>query len=76
MGITSKTYAQPFTKDDVLNRDLVIRMLTFEEELTKSEYGQNLYKNPLNKPFISLTVEKALNRRVLSEFGFDTSNDR
>ena len=75
MGITPKT-RKPFTRNDILNRNLVIRMLRFEEELTKSEYGQNLYKNPLNKPFISLTVEKALNRKVLSEFGFDTSDAR
>jgi hypothetical protein len=73
MGITPKKKVG-FTQDDVLNRDLVIKMLKFEEELTKSEYGQNLYKNPLNNPFVSLTVEKALNRKVLSEFGFDTSD--
>jgi hypothetical protein len=52
MGITSKTKHKSFTKEDVLNRELVIKMLKFEEELTKSDYGQNLYKNPLNEPFI------------------------
>lgn len=62
-------------KDDILNKELVIKMLKYEEELTKSEKGQNLYKNILNKPLTSLNVEKTLNRLTLSYFGFNTSDE-
>jgi hypothetical protein len=65
----------PFTQEHVKQRDLVIRMLKFEEETTKSEFGQSLYANHLNNPFVSLTVEKTLNRITLSHFGFSTDDD-
>lgn len=74
MGIGDNKIYTPFTTVNVLDRELVIRMLKYEEQLTKGEVGQMMYRNPLNKPFISLTIEKALNRMVLSEFGFTTTD--
>jgi len=74
MGKKDTNNTKPFTMDDVKNKHLVIQMLKYEEQLTKSEYGQSLYKNTLNKPLISLNIEKALNRLVLSYFGFNTSD--
>jgi len=74
MGKKDTNNTKPFTMDDVKNKQLVIQMLKYEEQLTKSEYGQSLYKNTLNKPLISLNIEKALNRLVLSYFGFNTSD--
>lgn len=65
----------PFTQDNVHNRELVINMLKYEEELTKSDYGQSLYRNPMNKPLQTLTVEKILNRLTLIHFGFDSSDE-
>jgi len=73
--ITNGVSFKRFNHDDVLNRDLVIKMLRREEELVKSDYGQNMYRNSYNNPFISLEVEKAFNRMILAEFGFDTSDD-
>jgi len=70
-----KTKKIPFTKDDILNRDLIIKMLKYEDEIGKSEIGQSMYRNELNDSFTSLTVEKALNRMTLSHFGFDTTDD-
>ena len=49
-------------------------MLNYEEDLTKSDFGQSLYKNTLNRPLVSLTIEKTINRLVLSHFGFDTND--
>jgi len=66
--------AIPFTITNVKNKELVIQMLNYEEQLTKSNYGQSLYKNTLNKPLISLTIEYAINRLVLAKFGFDTTD--
>lgn len=68
------TTAVPFTHQHVLDKELVCKMLSREEKVTKSEYGQSMYRNVLNKPFVSLTVEFAINRKVLSDFGFDTSD--
>lgn len=72
MGKTKES--KQFTLNDVNNKELVILMLKYEEQLTKSNYGQSLYKNELNNPYTSLTVEKALNRLTLKHFNFDTSD--
>lgn len=74
MGKT-KSYRNPFTIDDVKNKNLVIQMLNYEELITKSDTGQSLYKNKLNLPLVSLNVEKALNRLTLIHFNFDTSDE-
>ena len=68
------TVIKPFTHSDVKNKELVIKMLNYEEQLTKSDYGQSLYRNTLNKPLISLNIEKAINRLVLAHFNFDTDD--
>ena len=49
-------------------------MLHYEEEYTKSQRGQDMYRNPLNKPFITLNVEKTINRIVLNHFGYNTED--
>ncbi len=74
MGLASVGPTRPFLPDDVANKDLVIAMLKKEESLVRSEFGQAVYSNPLNRPLISLNVEKSFNRLTLSQFGFDTSD--
>lgn len=74
MGKQKINNLNPFTINDVKNKQLVIQMLNYEEQLTKSDYGQSLYKNTLNKPLISLTIEYAINRLVLAYFEFDTTD--
>ena len=66
--------AAVFTENMVTQRDLVIKMLVYEEKIATSEWGQARYRNPLNKPRISLEVEYMFNRKTLSYFGFDTSD--
>lgn len=68
-------HLKPFTPNNVTNKQLVIKMLTYETNLAKSEQGQSLYRNPLNNPLVSLHVEKTLNRLTLSHFGFDTNDE-
>ena len=75
MGKTDKRSLKKFEQKDVNNKSLVILMLKYEEQLTKSEFGQSLYKNILNRPLVSLNVEKTLNRLTLSHFDFDTSDE-
>lgn len=66
--------SKPFTIDNVRDKQLVIEMLNYEELLTKSDQGQSLYKNVLNNPLISLTIEKTLNRMTLAHFNFNTDD--
>lgn len=75
MGRKDPNKTKPFTHNDVKNRDLVIKMLKFEEQYTKSEAGQSLYGDILNDPMISLTVEKMINRITLEHFDFDTDDE-
>lgn len=74
MGKIKVLLQKPFLIENIKDKQLVIKMLNYEEQLTKSDYGQSLYKNVLNMPLVSLTVEKAINRLTLSYFGFDTSD--
>lgn len=69
------TNYQPFTINHIKNKELVIKMLNYEEEFTKSDNGQLMYHNPLNRPLVSLTIEKSIQRIVLTKFGFDTSDE-
>lgn len=64
-----------FTFQDVANKELVIKMLQFESNLMKSEFGQSRYKDAYTEPYVSLTNEYAFNRKVLMEFGYDTSDE-
>lgn len=75
MGKKSIGNSKPFTTENVKDKELVIKMLQYEEQYAKSENGQALYRNSLNNPLISLTVEKTLNRITLSEFNFNTDDD-
>lgn len=74
MGKQKKKLLTLFTKKNVLDKFLVIRMLRFEEIFTKSSEGQVLYKNPFSRARISLDVEHSINRITLDHFNFDTSD--
>lgn len=73
MGNTNSS--KKFCTKDVKNKQLVIKMLKYEEQLTKSQFGQSLYANPLNTSLTSLHVEETLNRLTLTHFGFNTSDE-
>lgn len=73
MGKIAKYESKPFVMTNVLNKELVIKMLQEEEKIAKSEIGKIMYQNPLNLPFTTFNVEYALNRMVLLKFGFDTT---
>lgn len=75
MGLKNKTVSIPFTMDTINDRNLIIQMLKCEDEIIFSEYGQNIYKEIDNHALSSLVPEYAIHRKVLSDFGFDTSDD-
>lgn len=63
---------KPFTKENVADKELVIKMLNYEDLIAKSDIGKNLYADPTNGALVTLNVEKILNRLTLTEFGFST----
>jgi hypothetical protein len=73
MGKSDVMILIPFTKDHVKNRELIIKMLQFEDEYGKSRDGQNLYRTKLLLPH-TLKPIYAIHKHVLNHFGFDTSD--
>ena len=61
----------PFSTEHVKDRNLVIKMLQYEEQLATSDYGQQRYKDPLNRRSLSLDNEYAFNRMTLTHFGYN-----
>lgn len=57
------------------DRDLVLRMLRYEDGLIHSPETMRMYADPTFRPRTSLTIEHALQRVVLARFGFSTSDE-
>ena len=75
MGVEEIKKKIPFTSDNVKDRELILRMLRFEDQYGKSDVCQNLYKAKLNFPRESLHVTYTIHRYVLDHFDFDTSDE-
>lgn len=75
MGRTEKITDIPFTMEHINNKELVIGMLKYENDIILGPIGKGIYSNPLFKPRISLTPEYSIHRKVLSHFGFNTSDE-
>ena len=63
-----------FNMDHVLNRDLVIRMLKFEDLVIHSDLGKSIYNDDSFEHFSSLEAMYTIHRYVLNEFGFKTTD--
>ena len=74
MGRKKKKDTSAFTQEHVDNKDLVIQMLTYEDEFSKSDEGQEVYRREfsINKRTVEPMI--AIHRIVLDHFGFDTSD--
>lgn len=65
----------PFTPTQVADRELVLRMLRFEDVIIHSERGANIYRRQPNSGLTDLHPEKAIHRVVLVQFKFNTSDE-
>lgn len=81
MGICTPTHThtssdrsnhQPFTQDNIANRALMLNMLRKEDELYFSSIGQEHLS--AHGGASSIEGGKVLQRAILSDFGFDTSD--
>lgn len=76
MGIINEDKnLRPFTIEHIKNKKLIIEMLQYENGIYMGNMGKQIYSNKLYRPTISLDPEYAINRLVLLNFGFDTSEE-
>lgn len=73
MGLSNNSL-KPFSDQDLHNRDLIIQMLKEEDRLFFTE-AQVLYKTPSFENLTSPQVQKAIQRQVLTKFGFTNTED-
>jgi hypothetical protein len=63
-----------FTNQTLLDRNLIIRMLKYEDTLILGKIGKNIYTNATYQVSESLFSEYVVHRIVLDHFGFDTTD--
>jgi hypothetical protein len=69
MGLSIE--GKSFTKDDILNKDLIIKMLKYEDQLYFSNLGQQIMINHGNN-ITSNNGSKTIQRMTLNYFGFNS----
>ncbi len=75
MGKKDQITEIPFTEDILKDKDLIIKLLSYEDSIILGEEGERIYANPDNCPRVSLFPEHTIHRKTLSHFGFDTSDE-
>lgn len=74
MGRKDKIDEKPFNEQTLYDKDLIIQMLKYEDSIILGDEGKRIYNDLTYKPRVSLTPEYAIHRKVLSHFGFDTTD--
>ena len=69
------TDLKPFNTDTLLDRDMIIQMLKYEDSLILGEVGNQIYTNPTYEVSKSLFSEYVIHRLVLDHFGYDTTDE-
>jgi hypothetical protein len=63
-----------FTINHVLNRELVIKMLKFEDQIIHGDVGKSIYDDDSFEHFSSLEAMYTIHRYVLNQFNFKTTD--
>lgn len=74
MGKTEQTITKLFTFDNVLDKNLVIKMLQYEDTFGKGNEGQKIFSTKVSLPQTTLQSIYAIHICVLTHFGFDTTS--
>jgi hypothetical protein len=72
MGLSETINTVPFTENDCKNKKLVIKMLKFEDEYSKTTNAQEMYRSFDGS---NLNPIYSMHRYVLNKFGFDTTDE-
>lgn len=63
-----------FTEDHCMNRNLIIHMLKYEDEIIHGNVGKSIYANESYEHFTTLESMYVIHRIVLNAFGFKTTD--
>lgn len=74
MGRGEQRNLIPFTREHLKDRELVIKMLKYEDSIIHGEEGDKIYREIFSGATTSFDPEFTINRMTLSHFDFDTSN--
>lgn len=74
MGINNIRELKPFTEEDIKNKNLILSMLQFEDQIGKSDEIGKMFQIDSYMGRTSLNVIHAIHRMTLDHFDFDTSN--
>jgi hypothetical protein len=69
------SHLKNFTNEVILNRNLIIEMLKYEDKVIHSDLGKNIYNDNSYEHYTSHEAMYAIHRIVLSEFGFNTTDE-
>ena len=69
------SHLQNFTNEIILNRNLIIEMLKYEDKVIHSDLGKNIYNDNSYEHYTTHEAMYAIHRIVLSEFGFKTDDN-
>jgi hypothetical protein len=64
-----------FTEDDIKNRELVLKMLKYEDEIIHGDIGKSIYDNESYEHYSSLETTYVIHRITLNAFGFKTNEN-
>lgn len=74
MGKGIEKNVVPFTREHLKNRDLVMRMLKYEDSIIHGKEGEMIYREMFSGATTSFDPEFTINRMTLSHFNFDTED--
>ena len=69
------SHLKNFTNEVILNRNLIIEMLKYEDKVIHSDLGKNIYNDNSYEHYTTHEAMFAIHRIVLSEFGFNTNEN-
>lgn len=69
------SHLRKFTNEIIFNRDLIIEMLKYEDKVIHGDLGKKIYNDNSYEHYTTHEAMYAIHRIVLSEFGFNTTDE-
>ena len=63
-----------FIENDILNRELILKILKYEDDLYMSSQGQEILKDVGKNNIFSLDGSKTIQRMTLQHFGYSSTS--
>jgi len=69
------SHLRNFTNEIIFNRDLIIEMLKYEDLVIHGDLGKKIYNDNSYEHYTTHEAMYAIHRIVLSEYGFNTTDE-